>query len=1389
MLFMRTISSVWFLPVLMLAWATPAMTAEPPAPIDHIEIALDRKTLELVREPGATAEITLTAVGPDGQRRLLDPAAATLTATTTEASGGVEVVTIEQGKIVPRDGGIAKITATVEQDGTKHSASTDLVVAPFYRDYHQCLVTKLFMGMEGTPVERLAKEPLFQKPHDVLCTFEEALEVIRRTDNLTRGIPKIIYLVGWQKGGHDHGFPAWDEVNPRLKLPHDATALESLRWLIREARRYNTTVSLHINMVDAYRHSPLWDEYVQKDLFAKDEAGNLLVAGSQIEGDDMYNVVYPREWEAGLAQRRIDRLIEMVPELKEGHTIHIDVFIAQRDGGKPVSPWHALPEHGGLTPDKYVEAQRKIFHYWRDRGFDVTGEGIFWAHPPGEGFTGLQAMSWWYPGDPGYQMKIPERLMARGRTDRGSDGDFRFGSSMHGEEIWQRDKETMPGFLGMFCRTTLPWYFLSRHDRLSFKQDVLTYSDGVVARTEEGVRTIRQGDFVLRADDDLFVPALWNPREIIAWSNGGSTGRKWRLPADWQDVTAVDLYRITPAGCTPREAKVPVADGMLSLTLEKEEAVSIVPVGSPPTGTIHHPGAADAAVPERPNDEWRLRHGERVAEVRGMANGPEILFIGDSITGGWRDIGREVWEREFVPRGAASIGIAGSQTQHILWQLDHGAVDGLEPRLVVLMIGVNNVVASPSHSAADIARGIETIVARLREKLPAADVLVLGTFPKDRLPDSPDRQKIVEVNRLIAPLADGERVRFANPGLRLLTADGTLPAEISPDGVHLSPAGYQLWADAMKDLVAAADRRVPDRFQLRPLPGHSGCAFTMYGVPGELPQLEQLVAVMQKEHLGNGFDPGPGPAPHAKPLFDALAATGWPVVSTCCADMQIDGGRCVLGAADAAAWEAMDRAGRFTAVQLGEWGYYFHRLSHNEKWWRDVYGAEFDAFKHLMKPAGLNGYDRRPTSKRECYESVERYFKNRCRDLLDRVISVNGHSHYEAYSGEWGARCIGLELGENIAFTQSKLAFARGASRQWQKPWSVQVSPWFAGACTTSGPLRSEGGMARGLDAGHSLSFYERLWLHSWFAGAAMVTPENSISIFFEQSTAPWTLTSHGRKAAEVFEFMQRHERGVPFTPVAIVLDHLAGYNGYMDKPWGILEPTSGDRQLRDLFDTQLFPGADHIHATPDRDNPEASYLRPTPHGEMFDVQLTGASAEMLASYPVLLLAGDIEFDDATVAKLRHALQQGSTLLLSQAHREALGANFKTLAAKPGEGRLEVLEPWTNPATGRAAAISADRLEQLTRDLLPVEITGGAIQYQINRTALGWVIELVNNAGVAKKPNQPATVDPAAVARVVLRPRGGWREARQWRTDRTFPPGDAMVVDVGPGSTAFVEWR
>ncbi len=554
-----------------------AMTKPQGKAVERLELALDRKTLNPLRGGQGTGKLTITAFYADGSRRTLSSSEVALKARTKSASGNVTVVTLAGDTVIAEEGGIAVIEAAAAEGGRRARGSVDVVVAPFFRDYHQTLVLKLFLGMEGEPVERLAREPLFQKPHDVMCTFEQALEVIRRTDNLTRGIPKIVYLVGWQKGGHDHGYPAWSEVNPRLKRAQDPDARESLRWLIREARRFNTIVSLHINMVDAYRQSPLWDAYAARDLFARDADGKLLVAGVQMRGEEMYNVVYPREWDAGMATRRIDALIALLPELVEGHTIHIDVFIAQREGGAPISPWHAKPEHGGLTPAKYVETQRKIFKYWRERGFDVTGEGIFWAHPTGEGFTGLQAMSWWYPGDIGYQMAIPERLMARGRTDRGGDGDFRFGSSMHGEEIYQRDKDTMPGFLGMFCRTTLPWYYLSRLERTHFEHEALFYSDGVVARVEDGKRIIRRGEFVLRENDDLFVPALWREREIIAYSRSGYAEKAWRLPDDWRDVARVALSRITVEGRVPLRQGVPVVNGTLRLSTGSDESVSIVP--------------------------------------------------------------------------------------------------------------------------------------------------------------------------------------------------------------------------------------------------------------------------------------------------------------------------------------------------------------------------------------------------------------------------------------------------------------------------------------------------------------------------------------------------------------------------------------------------------------------------------------------------------------------------------------------------------------------------------------------------------------------------------------------------------------------------------------------
>ena len=85
---------------------------------------------------------------------------------------------------------------------------------------------------------------------------------------------------------------------------------------------------------------------------------------------------------------------------------------------------------------------------------------------------------------------------------------------------------------------------------------------------------------MLREDDDLFVPALWHKQEIIAYSKSGYRDKSWQLPGDWKKTKDVDVYRITLKGCVPLIKGVPVADGKLVLSLERDEAVSIVPTGT-----------------------------------------------------------------------------------------------------------------------------------------------------------------------------------------------------------------------------------------------------------------------------------------------------------------------------------------------------------------------------------------------------------------------------------------------------------------------------------------------------------------------------------------------------------------------------------------------------------------------------------------------------------------------------------------------------------------------------------------------------------------------------------------------------------------------------------------
>jgi lysophospholipase L1-like esterase len=201
-----------------------------------------------------------------------------------------------------------------------------------------------------------------------------------------------------------------------------------------------------------------------------------------------------------------------------------------------------------------------------------------------------------------------------------------------------------------------------------------------------------------------------------------------------------------------------------------------------------------SAVTPVPRGWWLERHlqvNQRVSQ-----GNVDLVFLGDSITQGWESAGAEVWKKHYGDRKAVNLGFSGDRTQHVLWRLDHGNIDGISPKAVVLMIGTNNS-NGEDNTAEEIADGIIAIVEKLRQKLPETKVLLLAIFPRGEEP-SPQREKNAKASRLASKVADGKMVHYLDIGDRFLAADGTLSKEIMPDLLHPGPAGYEIWAEAIE---------------------------------------------------------------------------------------------------------------------------------------------------------------------------------------------------------------------------------------------------------------------------------------------------------------------------------------------------------------------------------------------------------------------------------------------------------------------------------------------------------------------------------------------------------------------------------------------------------------
>ena len=216
-----------------------------------------------------------------------------------------------------------------------------------------------------------------------------------------------------------------------------------------------------------------------------------------------------------------------------------------------------------------------------------------------------------------------------------------------------------------------------------------------------------------------------------------------------------------------------------------------------PRKAVSSTDPAEGFYPDYPHAWKQIVEGQ----IKRAKSGPApVVFLGDSLTLGWSE--QDVW-KDWEAKGAVNFGVGGDGTPQLLWRIDHGMLDGLDPKLVVLQIGINNVWSG--FDAADTIKGIGAVLDRIRAKAPKARLLVFGNTHFFDPGDGSGRKRVREINSGLATMADAGRFTFVDFSEDLLENDGNLKAgPYQADKLHLTPAAYALWAEKLRVFLAEA---------------------------------------------------------------------------------------------------------------------------------------------------------------------------------------------------------------------------------------------------------------------------------------------------------------------------------------------------------------------------------------------------------------------------------------------------------------------------------------------------------------------------------------------------------------------------------------------------------
>ncbi|MFO7177246.1 MAG: GDSL-type esterase/lipase family protein [Pseudomonadota bacterium] len=196
-------------------------------------------------------------------------------------------------------------------------------------------------------------------------------------------------------------------------------------------------------------------------------------------------------------------------------------------------------------------------------------------------------------------------------------------------------------------------------------------------------------------------------------------------------------------------------------------------------------------------ERWLERHVSLRAIDPERKRRAQVVFLGDSIVEGWDEA---IFDQYFGRHHALRFGIGGDTTQNVLWRIAEGELVGIDPRVLVLLIGTNNFGLEAATGDA-VARGVEAVVQTLTKELPRARILMLAILPREELPDAKLRKDVAAANALIRTLADGDRIVFADLGGHFLDAAGRIPSALMEDFLHPTVEGYRVLSAALAPVL------------------------------------------------------------------------------------------------------------------------------------------------------------------------------------------------------------------------------------------------------------------------------------------------------------------------------------------------------------------------------------------------------------------------------------------------------------------------------------------------------------------------------------------------------------------------------------------------------------